>query len=470
LTEAVESALEDVEGSFAVLCVHADDPGLVVGARRGSPLVVGHTADTGLAASDMPALGPRIAELYVPADDQVVEVRAGMVRVAAPAGGVLRPERRGVGWDASATERGDWPDFTLKEIHEQPRALAATLGGRRRGDSRISASAAGTGLEPSRLRRIVMLGCGTSLNAGLASRPAFESWARVSVECESASEFRYRDVVLDEATLVIGVTQSGETVDTIYALREARRQGAPTLGVTNVAASAVTREVDATLLTHAGPEIGVAATKTHVAQIVALQALALSLASERVTLPAARVSQLTDALRELPAGVEQVLAKAEETLAVARSYAGSRDFLFLGRGSGHAVACEGALKLKEIAYVRAEAYSGGELKHGPIALVEPGMVVVGVVGTGVLRTKMLSNIAEVQARGATVVLVAAEDDTEAAELAEDVLAVPSPAPGAELLSPVLEIVALQLFAYGVATARGLDVDKPRNLAKTVTVE
>jgi glucosamine--fructose-6-phosphate aminotransferase (isomerizing) len=469
LAEALRWTLAKVEGACGVAVISADFPGIVVAGRQGSPLVVGRTPSAAFVASDVPALLPHTSELYAVEEGQIIEARAGRLDVAWPAGGTLRPERRGLGWSQSAAEQGDYPDFMLKEIHEQPDAIAATLQTRRRDDP-----ADGFGRVPdidlASIRRVLIVGCGTSLHAGMAARPAFEEWARVPVECEVASELRYRPLLVEPTTLVIGISQSGETADTLGALRRLRQAEAPVLAVTNVVGSAMAREASAVRYTSAGPEIGVAATKTHVAQIVALQELALAIAAARGTLPEATVARLADGLRNLPSQVEKVLAQAEDVFDVARRYADRRDFFFLGRGAGHAVAMEAALKLKEIAYVRAEGYAAGELKHGPIALIEEGTVVVAVLGTGELRAKMLSNVAEMRARGATIVAVATDGDEAAFEVADDVLRVPRPDEGAELLSPAVDAVPLQLFAYAVAKARGLDVDKPRNLAKTVTVE
>jgi glucosamine--fructose-6-phosphate aminotransferase (isomerizing) len=471
VTAAIEAAARDVRGSFALAVVDADDPLTLTVSRQGSPVVVGRTGASALVASDVTALAAYTEDLSTLDDGQIVELRPAEVHVARGTRRTLRPERRTGGWDASPVERDGHPHFMLKEIHEQPRAIAATVGGRRQVDSPQAADAVGLSPEQTaNLRRIVVVGCGTSLHAGMAARPALEAWARLPVECDIASEFRYRDLVLDHSTLVVGVSQSGETIDTLYALRQARAHNAPVVVVTNVASSAMAREADAVLLTHAGPEIGVAATKTHVAQIVCLQKLALTLSDARSTLAPGRRAQLLEALGRLPEEVESVLARSDETCSLARRFTDVRDFFFLGRGTGYATALEGALKLKEVSYVRAEAYSAGEMKHGPIALIEPGVVVVAVLGTGPLREKMLSNVAEVRARGATVVVVAAEGDVEAADAADHLLPVPRPVPGAELLSPVVEVVPLQLLAYALATAKGFDVDKPRNLAKTVTVE
>jgi glucosamine--fructose-6-phosphate aminotransferase (isomerizing) len=470
LAGAVHRALSAVEGAFALAVIDARQPDVVVAARRGSPLIVGRTPTAGFVASDIPALAPRTREVYALEDDQVVEVRPGALRLAHPAGGVLRRERRGLGWSPEAAERGAYPHFMLKEIHEQPRAIAATLGGRRQDDTGFSPERALAAFDPQAVRRILVVGCGTSLHAGLAARPALEAWARVPVECEVASELRGRERPVEPGTLVVGVSQSGETADTLFALRRLAGDKAPVLAVTNVADSAIARQAAAVITTQAGPEIGVAATKTHVAQVVALQGLALGLGEARGTLAPGRRRRIREALGQLPALVEEALRRAPDVRGVASRFAHTRDFFFLGRGAGYAVALEGALKLKETAYVRAEAYPAGELKHGPIALIEPGVVVVGVIGSGPARARMLSNVAEVRARGATVLLVAEDGDAEAAEAADHLLAVPPAPAGFPLLSPVIDVVPLQLFAYALATARGCDVDKPRNLAKTVTVE
>ena len=469
LPDAVRLTLVEVDGACAMAVMSVDRPGVVVAARQGSPLVVGLTPAVGFLASDVPALLPYTSEIYAVEEGQVIEIRAGAVVVVSPEGGRLRRERRGTGWTAASAERGSFPDFMLKEIHEQPRAITASLGGRRAEDVSVDVPSL-SHVDLGAVRRVVMVGCGTSLHAGLAARAAFEAWARVPVECEIASEFRYRPLPVDPGTLVVGISQSGETADTLGALRHVREGQGTVLALTNVVGSAMAREASDVRYTQAGPEVGVAATKTHVAQVVVLQELALQMASARRTLAPLRVAHLTSCLRDLPTQVAKVLAQAEDICDVARRYVDARDFFFVGRGTGYAVALEGALKLKEIAYVRAEGYAAGELKHGPIALIEPGVVVVAIVGTGELRTKMLSNIAELRARGATVVAVGAEGDDEVFEVADHVLRVPRPEPGTELLSPVVEVVPLQLFAYALARARGLDVDKPRNLAKTVTVE
>ena len=472
LADALRGALARVEGSFAVAVVHADDPGLIVAARRSSPLVAGRTDGSGLVASDIPALLAATREVYVIDDDQVVEVRAGALRVTTMAGDEVTPVRRRVEGDVESVEKGGYPDFMLKEINEQPRAVQETLRERTRRDRLTLGEIELSDEDLRAVDKVFIVGCGTSYHAGMVARYAIEHWARLPTEIDVASEFRYRDPVLDAQSLVVGVSQSGESLDTMEACRFARSatNKAKVLAVCNVVDSSMAREADAVLYTRAGPERGVAATKTHVAQIVAMELLALRLAQVRGLLYPEEVARQVEALHALPSLIEGVLARSEEYFQVAGRYVDTRDFFFLGRGVGYPVAMEGALKLKEISYARAEAYPAGEMKHGPIALIEPGTVVVAVASRGRLHAKIMSNIDEMRARGATVVVVANEGDDAAAAHTDGVLWVPAPPKGGELFSPVLDVIALQLFAYAIAKARGCDVDQPRNLAKTVTVE
>ena len=472
LADALRAVLPRVEGSFAVAVVHADDPELIVAARRSSPLVAGRTDGSGLVASDIPALLGATREVYVLEDDQVVEVRPGALRVTTMTGEEIVPARRRVEGDVESVEKGGYPDFMLKEIHEQPRAVRETLRERTRRDRLTLGELELSDEELRAVDKVFIVGCGTSYHAGMVARYAIEHWARLPTEIDVASEFRYRDPVLDAQTLVVGVSQSGESLDTMEACRFARSatNKAKVLAVCNVVDSSMAREADAVLYTRAGPERGVAATKTHLAQIVAMELLALRLAQVRGVLYPEEVVRQVEALHALPDLIEGVLARTEEIFQVAGRYVDTRDFFFLGRGVGYPVALEGALKLKEISYARAEAYPAGEMKHGPIALIEPGTVVVAVATRGRLLPKIMSNIDEVRARGATVVVVANEGDDAAAAHADGVLWVPATPKGGELFSPVVDVVALQLFAYAIAKARGCDVDQPRNLAKTVTVE
>jgi len=472
LADAVRHALGRVEGSFAVAVVHAGDPELIVAGRRSSPLVAGLTERAGLVASDIPALLAATREVYVIDDDQIVEVRPGTLRVTTMAGEEIEPVRRKVEGDVETVEKGGYPDFMLKEIHEQPRAVRETLRERTKGDRLTLGELELSDEELRAVDKVFIVGCGTSYHAGMVARYAIEHWARLPTEIDVASEFRYRDPVLDAQSLVIGVSQSGESLDTMEACRFAKSatNKARVLVVCNVVDSSMAREADAVLYTRAGWEQGVAATKTHVAQIVAMELLALKLAQARGVLYPEEVFRQIEALHAVPSLINGVLAGADDIQDVAARYVNTRDFFFLGRGVGYPVALEGALKLKEISYARAEAYPAGEMKHGPIALIEPGTVVVAVASRGHLHAKIMSNIDEVRARGATVVVLANEGDDAAAAHADNVLWVPAVPKGAELFSPLVDVVALQLFAYFVAKARGCDVDQPRNLAKTVTVE
>jgi glucosamine--fructose-6-phosphate aminotransferase (isomerizing) len=468
LAEAVRTVMGKAEGALALAVVRRDEPQVVVGARRGSPLVVGVGDGENFIASDIPAFLSFTRSMVVIDDDRVVVVRPDSVEVTDLDGKKVIPETRTIEWDLEAAEKGGYRDFMLKEIHEQPKAIADTLAGRVDTLGRIHLDE--LALDRDQLRgfdKVFVVACGTSYHAALMAKYAIERWTRMPVETDIASEFRYRDPVLDDRTLVIGISQSGETADTLAATRYAQAQGSTVVGVSNVVDSSLARESHAVLYTRAGPEIGVAATKTFTTQLVAMQLLALYLAQERGTLDPGTIGVMVNALRSLPRQVEEALRRNTEVEALAGRFEGLRDFFFLGRGAAYPVAMEGALKLKEIAYVRAEAYAAGEMKHGPIALIEKDVVVVGVATGGHVRAKTLSNMQEMRARNGTIVMVLNEDDAEGARVADEVLWVP-PAP--ELISPVSAVVPLQLLAYWVATQNGRDVDKPRNLAKTVTVE
>jgi glucosamine--fructose-6-phosphate aminotransferase (isomerizing) len=468
LAEAVRATLLDIRGSFSIGVVSADEPELLVAARRNTPLVLGLTDTAALLASDIPALLGRTRRLFVLADDQLAELRPGSVRVTTLSGDEIDPPPLSVEWDLAAAQKGGYEDFMSKEIREQPHAVADTLLDRRRADGSLTLDE--TGLTDEDLRgitKVYLVACGSSFHAALLAKYAIEHWARIPAEVDVASEFRYREPVLDAATLAVGVSQSGESLDTALALAEAAKRGARVLGVTNVVGSSIARDSDAVLYTRAGPEICVAATKTLLAQIVALDLLALTLAQVRGAQSAAEIGRTIDELHRLPGMIEEVLRREKEVDLVAEALVDARDFFYLGRNVGYPVALEGALKLKELSYLHAEGYPAGELKHGPIALIEPGTVVVGVATRNPLWDKFQSNIAEVKSRGATIVLVANDGDERAADLADHVLWVPE---AEQLLAPVVDIVPLQLFAYRLARLRGLDVDRPRNLAKTVTVE
>jgi glucosamine--fructose-6-phosphate aminotransferase (isomerizing) len=468
LVGAVRAALTRVRGAFALAVVHADEPDVIVAARRVSPLIMGVSDGAAFLASDIPAILGLTHDFFILDDDRVAELRPGSISVTTADGTPVEPAPLHVDWDLDAARKDGYDDFMSKEMHEQPKAVADTLLDRLLPDGTLVLDELHiTNEEFRKVDKVFMVACGSSYHAGLMAKYAIEHWARVPVEIDIASEFRYRNPVVDERTLVVGISQSGETVDTFQAVREAKALGAKVLVISNVVDSSMARDADAVLYTRAGPEIGVAATKTHLAQIVALEILALYLAQARGTLSPADARGLLAAMGSLPDKVATAVGRSAEVQAVAERYRDSPSFIFLGRHVGYPVALEGALKLKEISYLRAEGFPAGELKHGPIALVEPGTVVVGVATRTPVWEKMIANIAEVKSRGASVVLVADDGDDETARHADAVLWVPATE---HLFAPVLDVVPLQLFAYWLARLHGLDVDRPRNLAKTVTVE
>jgi glucosamine--fructose-6-phosphate aminotransferase (isomerizing) len=468
LAEAVRCVAAELRGDFALAVVDTADPTVIVATRNTSPLIVGRTDSVGVVASDIAAVLGTTRELYALADGEVAEVRPGEIAVVDAAGGPVEPAAIRVSWGVQAAQREGYEDFMSKEIHEQPRALADTLLGRLHpGGMTELEELAVTEDELRAIDRVVVIACGSSYHAGQIGRTAIEAWARVPATAEIASEFRYREPVLDTRTLVVAISQSGETVDTYHALREAKRRGARTLVVTNVVDSLMAREADGVIYTRAGPEIGVASTKCHLAQIALSQVFALHLARVRGTRSADEVAAIGAGIARLPGLVAAALDHSEDYAEVARRLAKVDDVFFLGRHVGYAIAQEGALKLKELAYVRAEAYAAGEMKHGPISLIDREAVAVVVATRGPLWEKLLANVEELRARGATVVAVADEGDEETARLADLVLEVPATD---HLLSPAASVVPLQILAYAVARARGNDVDRPRNLAKVVTVE
>ncbi|HXQ18912.1 MAG TPA: glutamine--fructose-6-phosphate transaminase (isomerizing) [Acidimicrobiales bacterium] len=468
LVESVRAVLKVLRGSFSIALISADEPESIVAARRHTPLVVGLTDGATLLASDIPALLGRTRQLFALADDQVALLGPGSLAVSTLDGEPVEPIALSVDWDLTAAQKDGFDDFMSKEIREQPKAVADTLLDRRGPGGALVLDQGGmTDADLRAVEKICIVACGSSYHAAMVAKYAIERWARIPAEVDIASEFRYRDPVLDGATLAVGVSQSGESLDTLMAMREARRLGARTLAVSNVVDSSMARESDGALYTRAGPEVCVAATKTFVAQVVALELLALTFAQARGTLRPSEVAAVLTRLHELPGHLTDALDRVKEVDEVAAAVAGSHDFFYLGRGVGFPVALEGALKLKELSYLHAEGYPAGELKHGPIALIEPGTVVVGVSTRNRLWEKFQSNIAEVRARGASVVLVANDGDEHAERTADHVLWVPQVD---ELLAPVIDVVPLQLLAYRIARLHGRDVDRPRNLAKTVTVE
>jgi glutamine---fructose-6-phosphate transaminase (isomerizing) len=467
LAEAVRAAVRKREGAYALVVLSADEPDVIVGVRLSSPMVVGLGDDENILASDAPALLDRTRRIVPLADGQMVEVRADGVRITDLRGNEVEAEPIDIDWDYRRAAKGGFDDFMLKEIYEQPTAIRDTIRGRVRAGVHRLDELRMTEDAIRAVQKVFVVACGTAYHAGLVAKYAIEHWTRLPVEIEIASEFRYRDPVLDSHTLTLAVSQSGETIDTLEALRHAKEQRSRVLAITNTVGSSVAREADAVMYTHAGPEIGVAATKTFATQMVALDLVALFLAQVRKTLFPEELGHVVDRMLELPGQVRRCLALDAETRRLAERYHKARDFLFIGRHTGYPAALEGALKLKEISYIHAEGYPAGELKHGPIALIEPGVPVVAVATECHVYPKVLSNIQEVKARGADVIAVATEGDEEIRRYADDILYVPRTP---ELLSPVLVSVPLQLLAYHIAKLRDCDVDQPRNLAKSVTVE
>ncbi|HEY5267413.1 MAG TPA: glutamine--fructose-6-phosphate transaminase (isomerizing) [Acidimicrobiales bacterium] len=468
LIEAVRRSLLVVRGAFAVAAMDATEPDVIVAARRISPLIVGTAPGVTYLASDIPAILDRATAFYAVNDDEIVRLAPEGFRAIDLDGVPVHLRPLTIDWDLETAEKGGHDDFMTKEINEQPDAIRATLLDRRRRDGTITFDELRMSDEELHdVKRVVIVAAGTSHHAGQVAKYAIERWARISVEVDIASEYRYRDPIVEIGTLVIGISQSGETIDTIQAIREAKRRGARVVAVTNIVDSSLARESDAVIYTRAGLEVSVASTKVFVAQIAALELLALRLAQLRETLPPLDIDALFLGLNAVAAQVALTLDRRESVRDIAKQLSGARDFFFLGRHVGFPTALEGALKLKELSYLHAEGYPAGELKHGPLALIEPGVVVVAVVTDRALHEKMLSNLAEVKARGASVVAVATDDDESIDAIADYVLRVPATEP---MFSPMVDIIPLQLFAYFMAQGLGRNIDRPRNLAKTVTVE
>ena len=467
LADAVRATVRELRGAYAIVALSAEEPGLIVGAKVSSPLVVGLGEGETLLASDIPALLDRTSQVIPVEEGQVVEAtRAGAVFTDFD-GNELHPEPITVDWDVARSQKGGFDDFMLKEIYEQPGAIRDTLVGRVV-DGRLVMDELRIADDVFReISKVFVVACGTAFHSGMVAKYAIEHWTRLPVEIEIASEFRYRDPVLGPDTLTLAVSQSGETIDTLEAARHARRQGSYVIAVTNTVGSSLAREADGVLYTHAGPEIAVAGTKTFATQMVSQYLVALYLAQVRGSMFPTEIAEVLERMDELPAQVERALELDGAVRALAERYRDARDVFFIGRHTGYPAALEGALKLKELSYIHAEGHPAGELKHGPIALIEDGVPVVAVATECHVYPKMLSNIQEVRARGAEVIVVATEGDRQIGALADHVLEVPATP---ELLSPVVVAVPLQLFAYHVAKLRGCDVDQPRNLAKSVTVE
>ncbi len=469
LSAAMRAAVKLLRGSFTLLAIHADAPEVIVGVRRNSPLVVGVGKGENFLASDVAAFIEYTKQAIELGQDEVVTITPQQIEITDLAGKTIAPKKYEVSWDAIAAEKGGFAHFMLKEIFEQPKAVADTLIGRLSDNNEIVLDELHMSkAEIKALKKIVVIACGTALHAGMIAKYAIEQWSHIPVEVEIASEYRYRDPIIDSETLVIAISQSGETMDTLMALRHAKAAGARTLSICNTNGSTIPRESDAVLYTRAGPEIAVASTKAFLTQVIAVYLIGLHLGQVRGQISEKEVRALYYELLELPGKIEQILETVEPLRELTRGFAKSTSVLFLGRNVGFPVALEGALKLKELAYMHAEGFAGGELKHGPIALIDQGTPVIAILPSGhahSLDEKMLSNIQEVKARGARVIVIAEEGVR--VEGAEHIIRIPvAPA----LFQPILATVPLQVFAYEMAVARGNDVDQPRNLAKSVTVE
>jgi len=469
LAAAVRASFAELRGHYAFVAMHGDEPGRLVGARKECPLVAGVGEGETFLASAIPAFLAETRQAVTIENDEIVTIDAEGFSITRADGAPVSRDAERISWDESAAEKGGYETFMLKEIHEQADAVAETIADRLPGETEVDLSEIDLdeGFLRS-LRRIVIVACGTSYHAGLVGRYAIEEWARIPVEMDIASEFRYRNPVIGPDDLVIGITQSGETADTLAAMRLARENGAKVMSVTNVMGSQATRDADTVLYTRAGPEVSVAATKTFVAQVAAMYLLGLRLAQLRGTLPADLLAETIAEMKSLPSKIEATLAACEEPMrAVAASRSSRQFFLYLGRHIGLPVCLEGALKLKEISYIPTDAYAAGEMKHGPIALLDESTPVICVATESPVLDKVLSNIEEVRARGASTIAVVTEGSTQVDGVADDTVAV---ARTSWLLQPILAILPLQLLAYYIARERELNVDQPRNLAKTVTVE
>ena len=469
LAAAVRAAFGELRGHYAFVAMHADEPGLLVGARKECPLVAGVADGESFLASAIPAFLAETREAVAIENDEVVTIDASGVRITDAEGNPVQRAAQEIEWDEEAAEKGGYETYMLKEIHEQADAVAETIADRLPGDDGVDLSEVELDDDYLRdLKRIVIVACGTSYHAGLIGRYAIEEWARVPIEMDIASEYRYRNPVIGPGDLVIGMTQSGETADTLAAMRLARERGAKVLAITNVMDSQATRDSDAVLYTRAGLEISVAATKTFVAQVAAMYLIGLRLAELRGTLEPQRLTELVAELKAVPSKIETTLADCEERVReVSATHFEQQFFLYLGRHIGLPVCLEGALKLKEVSYIPTDAYAAGEMKHGPIALLDESTPVVCVATESPVLDKVLSNVEEVRARGAETIGIMTAGCERVADVADQTIEV---ARTDWILQPIVAILPLQLLAYDIARARGLNVDQPRNLAKTVTVE
>lgn len=472
LVTAFRSVVSRLEGAFTLLAMHQDQPGLVVGARRNSPLVIGLGDGENFLGSDVAAFVEHTRNALAIGQDEIVAITPEGVTITDFDGNAVEASPFEVVWDASAAEKGGWSSFMAKEVSEEPEAVANTIRGRVHDGQVVIPELDGLDELFAGIRRIIVIACGTAAYAGQTGAYAIEQWTRIPVSVELAHEFRYRDPVIGEDTLVVSISQSGETMDTLMAVKYAHEKGAKTLSICNTQGATIPRESDAVIYTHAGPEVAVASTKAFVAQITALYLLALHVGRVRGELSAQESADHVRELEAVPAKIQRVLDEEQAHIEqFSRWMADTQSVLFLGRHVGYPIALEGALKLKEISYIHAEGFAAGELKHGPIALIEPGQPVFVIVPSpresAELHKKVVSNIQEIRARGARVIVVAEEGDAAVLPFADEVLRIPLAGP---FFEPLLAVVPLHIFAMGLATAKGLDVDQPRNLAKSVTVE
>ena len=468
LETAVQRALELVEGTYGIAVVHADEPRKIVGARLGSPLVVGIGQGSNYLASDVAAILGETRQVIYLDDGEMAVLTPDGVKTTTVRNETVAKEVQEITWDLDQIQKGGFPHFMLKEIFEQPETIVNAFRGRilpESGDVRLDGMQL-TEWELRNIRRIIILACGTSFHAGLLGEYLIEEHAGIPVEVEYASEFRYRSPVIEPGTLCITISQSGETIDTLEAMREARRRGAKVLGLTNVVGSTIARETDGGVYIHAGPEIGVASTKAFTSQVTILVLLAL-LFGRRTNISSDRGIRIIEELQRLPGKVQEILDTSDDILEIARAYAGHSNFLYLGRGLSYPIALEGALKRKEISYIHAEGYPAAEMKHGPIALIDPQMPVVVICTRDGSYQKIKGNVQEVKARHGKIISVVTEGEREIAGMSDHVITIPSTL---EMLTPLLSVIPLQLLAYHIAVLRGENVDQPRNLAKSVTVE
>jgi glutamine---fructose-6-phosphate transaminase (isomerizing) len=471
LVKAFGKVVNRLHGAFTILVIHEDFPDLILAARKNAPLVIGIGEGENFLGSDVAAFVEHTKRAISVGQDEIVILRPSGVEIQGFDGHKVDSKEFTIDWDASQASKGGWPSFMAKEIADQPQSVADTLMGRINSEGMVTLPEI-DGLDAKDLLaidRIIVVACGTASYAGEIAKYAIEKWAKIPVSVELAHEFRYRDPILTPNTLIVAISQSGETMDTLMATRYAKEQGAKVMAICNTQGATLARESDAVLYTHAGPEVAVASTKALTAQMTAVYLLALFLATGRKSLPVSELSDLGKELLKLPAKVTEVLASLDQVTSLATKMANAKTVLFLGRNVGFPVAMEGALKLKELAYIHAEGFAAGELKHGPIALIEEGQPVIVILPSpkDPLHPKVISNIQEIKARGAVVIAIAEQGDKEASKYAENVWFVPETN---WLMAPVLTVIPLQTFAMGLANAKGLDVDQPRNLAKSVTVE